>query len=307
MPQIYKQSYSEFRPDEYIYAKSKEEVIAILKQYGESARIVGAGITLHEMAVLGFLPHVKKLIDLRNLGLEYVRVEGAQVRIGASTRLREIASNDFFRKDPAFQTVSEAIDSIPLQVANAATLGGNLCSAVPILSMPPVLMALDAELVLTGSKGDRVISINEFYLDYLLTSIQPDEFLSEVRIPTREQAGRNKRASTYLAEKVVAVDYPTLSLTAALSIDKDSKFEEVRIAVGSAGRIPTRLPNTEKSLQGKKFENSTLDKASESAAKEIDPSADLRASPEYRRTLVSYLLKQAVHKCASKIGSGGPR
>jgi CO/xanthine dehydrogenase FAD-binding subunit len=306
MPQIYKQSYSEFRPDEYIYAQSKEEVIANLKKYGESARIVGAGITLHEMAVLGFLPHVKKLIDLRNLRLEYVRVEAGQMKIGASTRLREIASNDFFRNNSAFHTVSEAIDTIPLQVANAATLGGNLCSAVPIVSMPPVLMTLDAELVLTGSNGDRVISVNDFYLDYLLTSIQPDEFLSEVRI-RETQPGRSKRASTYLAEKVVAVDYPTVSISAALSIDKDSKFEEVRIAVGSAARIPTRLPSTEKSLQGKKFENSTLEKASETAAKEVDPSADLRASPEYRRTLVGYLLKQAVQKCASKIGTGGPR
>jgi aerobic carbon-monoxide dehydrogenase medium subunit len=301
MPQTFKQPYSEFRPDEYIYAKSKEEVISILKQHGESAKIVGAGITLHEMAVLGFLPHVKKLIDLRNLKLEYVRVEGGQVKIGASTKLRDMASNDLFRKDPTFQAVSDAVDSIPLQVANAATLGGNLCSAVPILSMPPVLMIFDSQLVLTGPQGDRLVPIDGFYEDYLLTSLHPDEFLSEVRIPLK-QVGGGKRASIYLAEKVVAVDYPTLSIATSLSISKDSKFEEIRVAVGSAGRVPARLVNTEKALQGKKYEPGTVDKACDVASKEIDPSEDLRASPEYRRTLVKYLLKQALGNSVKRTG-----
>ncbi len=302
MPEIYKQSYSEFRPDEYIYAKSKEEVVSILKQHGESAKVVGAGITIHEMAVIGFLPHVKKLIDIRNLGLNYVKVEAAQVRIGASATLRDMASNDFFRKDATYQTVSEAVDSIPLQVSNVATLGGNLCSAVPILSMPPVLMTLDSQLVLTGSQGDRVVPIDGFYEDYLLTNMHPDEFLSEVRIPLK-QTGGSKRASTYLSEKKVAVDYPTLSISVLVSINKDSKFDEIRVAVGSAAKVPARLTNTEKALQGKKYEVGTVEKACDAASKEIDPSGDLRASPEYRRTLVKYLLKQALGNCVKKTGA----
>jgi aerobic carbon-monoxide dehydrogenase medium subunit len=303
MPQVYNQSYSEFRPDEYIYAKNKDEVISILKQHGESAKIVGAGITIHEMAVLGFLPHVKKLIDLRNLGLDYVKIEAAQARIGASTKLRDVASNDLFRKDTAYQTIGDAVDSIPLQVANVATLGGNLCSAVPILSMPPVLMTLNAQLVLVGPKGERVVPIDGFYEDYLLTNLHPDEFLYEVRIPLKP-AGASKRASTYLAEKVVAVDYPTLSISVYLSIAQDSKFDEMRVAVGSAGKVPTRLPETEKALQGKKFEAGTVDKACDVASEEIDPSEDLRASPEYRRTLLKYLLKQAISNCVKKTAGG---
>ena len=180
MLQIYNQPYLRVSTRRVnIYAKNKEEVVSILKQHGEAAKIVGAGITLHEMAVLGFLPHVKKLIDLRNLGLDYVKIDGAQIKVGASTKLRDMASNDFFRKETALQTVGEAVDSIPLQVANAATLGGNLCSAVPIVSMPPVLMSLDTQLVLTGSGGDRVIPLEMFYEDYLLTNLRPDEFLSE--------------------------------------------------------------------------------------------------------------------------------
>jgi carbon-monoxide dehydrogenase medium subunit len=304
MPLIYNQPYHEFRPEEYIYAKNKEEVVSILKQYGESAKVVGAGITIHEMAVLGFLPHVKKLIDLRNLGLDYVKMNQDEIKIGASAKLRDISMNDIFRSDTAFQAVTEAIDSIPLQVANAATLGGNLCSGVPILSMPPVLMIFDAQLVLTGSQGDRLVPIRSFYEDYLLTSLRPDEFLSEVRIPL-EKSSVNKRVSTYLAEKTVAVDYPTLSISTYVSFGKDSKSEEIRIAIGSGGRVPLRLIDTEKALRGKKLDTGTVEKACGIASDEIDPSIDLRASPEYRRILVKYLLKQSLANCMRKGAVGG--
>ncbi len=299
MPRVYVKPYSEFRPDEYIRAKSKEEVVSLLKQYGEAARVVGAGITIHEMGVLGFLPQVKKLIDVRAVGLDYVTVSGQWIKVGGSTTMGNLAEHEIFRNQPIYQTVSEAVDSFPLQVANAATIAGNICSAVPIVSMPPVLMTLDAQVVLLGSSGERTLPVEGLYEDYLITKIKPDEFLTEVQIPLREGKG----ASVYVAEKTVAADYPTVSLSASVFMDDGGKVRDCRIAVGSVGRTARRLPEAEKVLRGAKMEAQSYARAGEAAAKEIDPSADLRASHEYRRVLTKYLTKKALGRVAAKLGA----
>jgi len=298
MPRVYVKPYSEFRPDEYIRARSKEEVVSLLKQYGEAARVVGAGITIHEMGVLGFLPQVKKLIDVRAVGLDYITVSGQWIKVGGSTTVGNMADHEIFRNQPIYQAVSEAADTFPLQVANAATLAGNICSAVPIVSIPPVLMALDAQVILLGSSGERILPVEGLYEDYLITKMKPDEFLTEVQIPVKEGRG----ASVYLAEKTVAADYPTVSMSVSVFLDDSGKVKDCRIAVGSVGRTARRLPEAEKTLRGEKMEKQSYAKAGEAAAKEIDPSADLRASHEYRRVLTKYLTKKALESVANKLG-----
>ncbi len=298
MPRVYVKPYSEFRPDEYIRAKSKEEVVALLKQHGEAARVVGAGITIHEMGVLGFLPQVKKLIDVRGVGLDYVTVSGQWIKVGGSTTVSNMADHEIFRNQPVYQAVSEAADSFPLQVANAATIAGNICSAVPIVSMPPVLMALGAQVLLLGSSGERTLPVEGLYEDYLITRMKPDEFLTEIQIPVHEGRG----ASSYVAEKTVAADYPTVSVSASVFLDDGGRVKDCRIAVGSVGRTARRLPEAEKALRGAKMEPPSYAKAGEAAAKEIDPSADLRASHEYRRVLTKYLTKKALGRVAEKLG-----
>jgi len=298
MPRVYTKPYSEFRPDEYIRAKSKEEVVGLLKQYGESARVVGAGITIHEMGVLGFLPQVKKLIDVRDVGLDYIAMDSQWIRVGGSTTVSKMGGHDVFRNQIYYQVVSDAVDTFPVQVANAATLAGNICSAVPIVSMPPVLMTLDAQVVLASSSGERTLPVEGLYEDYLITKIRPDEFLTEVRIPVRQVNG----ASTYVAEKTVAADYPTVSLSVSVSMDNDGKVKDCRLAVGSVGRIATRLPEAEKTLRGSRLEEQSYQRVGEAAAKEIDPSADLRASHDYRRVLTRYVTKKALANVSRKLG-----
>jgi len=298
MPRVYVKPYSEFRPDEYIRAKSREEVVSLLKQHGEAARVVGAGITIHEMGVLGFLPQVKKLIDVRGLGLDYVTVGGQWIKVGGSTTVANMADHEVFRNQPIYQTVSEAADSFPMQVANAATIAGNICSAVPIVSMPPVLMTLDAQVVLLGGSGERTLRVEDLYEDYLITKMRPDEFMTEVQIPIHEGIG----ASSYVAEKTVAADYPTVSLSASVFLDGSGGVKDCRIAVGSVGRTARRLPDAEKALRGAKMEPQSYAKAGDAAAKEIDPSADLRASHEYRRILTKFLTKRALGRVGEKLG-----
>jgi carbon-monoxide dehydrogenase medium subunit len=298
MTRVYVKPYSEFRPDEYIRAKSKDEVVALLKRYGEAARVVGAGITIHEMGVLGFLPQVKKLIDVKGVGLDYITADSQWIKVGASTTVASMSEHTIFRNQPYYQVVSEAVDTFPVQIANAATIAGNICSAVPIVSMPPVLMTLDAQVVLAGSAGERILPVEGLYEDYLITKIRPDEFLTEVQIPVRQGRG----ASTYVAEKTVAADYPTVSLSVSVSVDDGGKVKDCRIAVGSVGRIARRLPEAEKVLRGAKLEEQVYQKVGGAAAKEIDPSADLRASHEYRRVLTKYLSKKALAIVSKKLG-----
>ena len=103
-------------------------------------------------------------------------------RIGATTRLCDIRDHDLFRVDSPYAAVGEAARILPIQVVELGTIGGNICAGLPILNFPPVIIALNAELRVLGPDGQRSIPADEFYMDYFLTGLQPNEFLAEINL-----------------------------------------------------------------------------------------------------------------------------
>lgn len=99
MTEVYRFPAVAFRPDDYLTPKTVEDVVSILKEHGEEARIIGAGITLHELGVMGMLSGVKKLVDIQQLGLDYIESSGDLTKLGASTPIFKIRDHDLFKRD----------------------------------------------------------------------------------------------------------------------------------------------------------------------------------------------------------------
>ena len=296
MREIYRFPSVAFRPDEYLRAKTTDEVVAFLKKHGEEARIVGGGVTLHELGAMGLLSRVTKLVDIQQLGLDYVKVESGTIRIGASTPIRHIVDNDLFKREAGLRAIAEAADFVPIQVVNVATIAGAVCTGLLILSLPPALLAADAKLKCLSSEGERILPLDDFYVDYFLTELKGDEFVTEVQIP-RPGA---RVGSAFKYEKLLAVDYPIGSVAVRVSLDERGKCQECRVATGSLGRIPTRVKKVEEVLARTSVDEDTIEKASAVLSKEIEAVSDLRASADYRRRLAGLLFKEAARMAVSR-------
>jgi carbon-monoxide dehydrogenase medium subunit len=288
-----------FKPDEYIKVRTVEEVTTLLQEHGEKAAIIAGGTELHQLAEGGMIPQVKKLIDIERLDLSYIESGEEGIRIGATTSLHNIMDYSLFQKEGAYTGLHEASKILPIQVLGLGTIGGNICSGLPILNFPSVVSMLDAELKTISSDGKGSIQAKDFFIDYFLTALQPNEFLTEIRIPRLP----DRTGSVFLPFKLLAVDFPTASIAARVTLGEDETCEDVRMVFGSLGRIPFRAKRAEGKLKGKKLEDKTIGEAAKAVLKEIDPISDLRGSADYKKELSRVLTEQALVK-AKKRASG---
>jgi len=280
----------DFKPDEYIKVRTVEEVANLLQEHGEEAAIVAGGTELHELAARGMIPRVKKLIDIERLDLDYIEDREEGIKIGAATTLRHIRDYPLFKKDGPYTALNEATKTLPAQILGLGTIGGNLCAGLPILNFPSVISMLDAELKVFSAEGENSIPANEFFIDYFLTALQPNEFVTEIHIPRLPEL----TCSVFHAFKILTVDFPTVSVALRVTLACNEICEDARIVCGSVGRIPFRAKNAENVLNGKRLKEKVIKRAAETVPGEIEPISDLRASAEYRKELSKVLTEQAL-------------
>jgi CO/xanthine dehydrogenase FAD-binding subunit len=286
-----------FRPNEYFKAQNEDEVLEILVEHGEEAALIAGGTVFHELVAKGMVPQVKKLVDISGLNLSYIRTEGNSVRIGATTRLCDIRDHDLFRADSPYAAVGEAARILPIQVVELGTIGGNICAGLPILNFPPVIIALNAELRVLGPNGQRSIPADEFYMDYFLTGLQPNEFLAEIRIPELP----DRTATVFQASKILSLDYPTISAATRLTLDADMICQDLGIVFGSVGRIPVRVTKAEDRFRGQKLDDQRIRQVAEVIPTEIEPISDLRATAEYRKEMSKVLAEDTLVRASERI------
>ena len=184
-------------------------------------------------------------------------------------------------------------------VRNMATIGGNLAHADPANDHPATMLALRASVVAQGSKGERVIPIDDFFLDTFTTALRPDEILIEIRIP--KPAARSGGAYLKLERKVG--DFATAAVATQLTLGANGACEQVGIGLTNVGLTPIKATKAEAALKGKTPDEAALKRAAELAAEASEPSADLRGSVEYKKDLVRILTARALRKAVERAGS----
>jgi len=270
---------------EYFAPKTLKEALALLDKYQDDCKVICGGQSLLVLMRQGLVapPY---MVDIKGIAeLSYIRDEKDGLKIGATTTHRAIEKSAVIKKKyPVLAKMETRLASI--QTRNWGTIGGNICHADPAGDPLPVLIALDATLTMTGSKGRRSMPAEDFCLDYFETALKPGELLTEIALPIVPA----NTGTAYYKFNVIETDLATVSVAATVTLGTGDSCQDIRIALGASAPTPIRPKKTEAILKGKKITDALLAKAGEAAAAEAEPISDIYASEEYRRELIKVLV-----------------
>jgi len=282
---------------EYLRPKTLPEAISLLQQYGDDAKILSGGQSLIPMMKLR-LARPGYLVDINRItGLSHIKEEGGYLKIGGLTREAELEASPLVRaKYPIIIDTAHVIADP--QVRNLATVAGNLAHGDPANDHPATMMALGAQVVATGAKGERVIPIEDFFLTLFSTALQHEEILTEIRIPIPPP----RSGGAYLKLERKVGDFATAAVAVQLTLDDKGACQNVGIGLTNVGPTPVKARKAEDFLRGKKLDEANIAQAAQLAADESDPSADLRGPVEYKKGLVKELAKRALTRALQRSG-----
>jgi aerobic carbon-monoxide dehydrogenase medium subunit len=284
---------------EYYAPTTVEEAIGLLSQLGPEAKILSGGMSLIPLMRLR-LAAPRYLIDINRIsGLAYIKEADGFLRIGALTREAELESSDLLRSRYPLLVETASVIGDPV-VRNRATVGGNLAHGDPANDHPATMMALAAEVVATGPKGERKIPIASFFTGFYATALDPDEILTEINIPIPPP----RSGGTYVKLERKVGDFATAGVAAQLTLSHGDACEQVRIGLTNVGPVPIEARRAEEVMRGKKMEPEVVRQAAQLAAEESQPNPDLRGSAEYKRDLVRVLTIRALNRALEQARRG---
>ncbi len=268
-------------PFEYARATSVDDAISLLSS-SDGAKLLAGGHSLVPAMRLR-VARPKMLVDIGRLrDLSYVREEGDGVAIGALTRHHDVAASELLRAlCPIVATAAEQIGDP--QVRHMGTIGGSVAHADPAGDMPSVLLALDAQFVVSGTGGIRTIEARDLFTSLFETSLLPDEVLTEIRVPRATSGWSfvkfNRRAQDWALVGVAAVATPS----------------GAQVALSNMGLTPIRAGGVEEEL----IRAADPARAAERASEGTSPPSDAFASDGYRRRVVEVLVRRALEETLS--------
>jgi carbon-monoxide dehydrogenase medium subunit len=285
---------------EYFAPKTVDEALSLLSQYKGEAKIIAGGQSILVVMKRGLLS-TEYLVDIKGIeALDYIKYdEGEGLRIGALTMHRAIEKSPVIQKH--FRVLSDMEQNLAtIQTRNWGTIGGNLCHGDPAGDPAPVLIALNAKLKLARLGGERIIEVEEFSKDYLEVALEPDEMLTEIRVPTP----LSHVGTAYEKLMVMKGDMGVVGAAVSITLSPgDGVCKDARIALGNCASIPLRAREAEKKLIGKKLNDSLLIEAGEVASTEASPPVDVHGSTEYRREMVKVFVRRAATKALERAKS----
>jgi carbon-monoxide dehydrogenase medium subunit len=280
---------------EYHAPVSLGEATALLARLGEDAKVLSGGQSLIPLMKLRLSspPHV---VDINGIpGLAGIREADGVLRIGALTREADLEESELVRtRYPLLHETTKVIAD-PL-VRNLATVGGNLAHGDPANDHPATMLALGAEVVATGPRGERRIPIASFFTGPFATALEPAEILVEIRVPV--PAARTGGAYVKLERKVG--DFATAAVAVQLTLAPDDTCAQVGIGLTNVGLTPIKATQAESALKGKRPDDAAIARAAKLAAEAAQPAEDLRGSVEYKRDLVRVLTARALRRAIQR-------
>jgi len=284
---------------DYHRAATLDEAIGLLTRYGAEARVLAGGMSLLPTLKLrlGSFGH---LVDISRIaGLEYIKEDKGVVRIGAGTRQATLERSELIKSK--YGVLADAVPLIadPL-VRNRGTIGGNVANGDPANDEPAIMIALGAELVARGPKGERSIPASRFYKDLFVTDLKADEILVELRLPLPPP----RSGSAYRKLKRKTGDYAAAAVAVQLTLDSKGAVERCAIGLTNVAPTPLQAVEAEKYLAGKTPDEKNINEAAKLAAKAARPSGDRRGSVEYKtemtRVLAGRALKAALERARNQ-------
>lgn len=281
---------------EYFAPKNVDKALQLLDKYGDDCKILAGGHSLIPVMKLR-LAAPAVVVDLGKIKkLDYIKVDNGVIAIGAMTTHATIASSPKIKKNcPLLRKCAEQIGD--QQVRNRGTLGGSVVHADPAADWPAAMLALNAEIVLRSSSGERVVKAADFFVDMLTTDVKPGELVTEIRIAVPAQP----KAGAYVKAPQAASGFAVVGVAAQL-IMNEGRCSEVSIGVTGLAPKAYRAASVENALRGQPLDEATINAAIAKAdAEASDAMEDIHASGEYRRHLARVYAKRALLAAAAGV------
>jgi carbon-monoxide dehydrogenase medium subunit len=278
------------RDFDFLQPTTASEASRMLADLGDECRVMAGGTALmlvmrQRMLNPSHIISVQKIPELQGISWD----DTSGLRIGALSRHTDMAQSELVRQHHPMLAQMAAQVANP-QVRNQGTIGGNLCYGDPSTDPPGALMALGAQVILASARGERVLGMEDFALDYFSTAIAPDELVVAVRVPPAPDHTRAR----YTRFKRTAAEHRPLASVSAVAQLRQGVCTHARLVVGASVAVPHRLEKAEQFLEGRQLDADTIEQAAHLVAEGIEPISDLRGSADYRREMVRIIAKRTL-------------
>jgi carbon-monoxide dehydrogenase medium subunit len=279
---------------DYVVPRTLSEAVAELVKHGQEGKVLAGGHSLIPLMKLR-LSTPSFLVDIGRVpNLNYIREEDGHVAIGALTTHHDIEFSEAIKRKLPMLARAASLIGDP-QVRNLGTIGGAAAHADPFGDFPACLVALDAELKVVGSRGERSIAARDFFVDTFTSALEPDEIVREIRVATPAQGSNG----TYVKFSRRSQDWAIVAVAAQVTVS-GGNLSDVRVGLTGMGNKPIRASGVEQALRGKRADPEALRAAAEKAADGTDPTQDLNGSPDYRRHLAKVLTRRALEQLTTQ-------
>ena len=271
------------------------QAVSLLAEEGRTVIAGGTDLLVNPRYMVG----MHEVVDIRNLDLDYIRDENGWLHIGAGSTMRTVARHSTIQAlANGILARSAAVCGSP-NIRNMATLAGNVASALPSADTPPSLLALDAQVVLVGLQGERIVPLESFFVGPA-KSIRDRELIRELRIPLdyfeKLKGGFYKIGRT-------SEDISMVNAAATLIIDNNT-ITTAHLVLGAVAPTPLRVKIAEEALNGQSPTEEAFQQAAELVFTEVRPISDQRASAEYRQRMSKVAALRALRQAAGLAQSG---
>jgi carbon-monoxide dehydrogenase medium subunit len=274
---------------ELFVPRTLDEAVGFLAAHAGSATPIAGGTDVMLEMRTGRV-RAEWLVDLSPLvSLAGVDLDEEQLRLGALTKIRALEVDlQLARRATALVEAARVLGSV--QIRTMATVGGNLCHATPSAEMPPALLVHDAVVEITGSDGERSLSLADLFAGPGRTTLEPGELLTAVRLRVPTSAA----GSCYLRQTVRwSMDLAGVGVAASMEVD-GAAVVQARVALGAVAPVPLSVPEAAEAVVGSALSPRTALEAGTRAAAACSPISDVRGSADYRRAVVSILVQRAL-------------
>jgi len=290
----------EFPGEKFFRPVSLTELFQLLSTTPEAKLIAGA--TEMGLEITKRFRKFSALISTEAVAeLKSVECRAHEWRIGAAVTLTEIGD----RLGQEFLMLADMLRVFgSRQIRNRATMGGNIVTASPIGDSAPVLLALDARVVLASSGGERTLAIEDFFTAYRKTALQSGEILKTIIIPRgATQPGLARKSAWFKVSKRREMDISTVAGAFVLDLDSENVIRHARLGYAGVAAMPVRAGKTEAALMGKIWDEATLRAVLPILRSEFAPISDVRGSAEYRTGLITGLLEKFYFDSAAGVAT----
>ena len=267
---------------DYVRAGSAAEAISLIGEHGEDAKFLAGGHSLLPLMKLR-LAQPTVLVDIgRVTDLSYINDGGDHIAIGALTRHMDVENSDLLHEHVPLLAHAASHVGDP-QVRHRGTIGGTIAHADPASDIPATTLALGATYVAQGPNGTREIAAGDFYHGFLTSALEPDEMITEIRVPKMNGAGWSFQKFNRRAQDWAIVGVAAWSGAAGSGV-----------GLVNMGSVPILATGVSDALAA----GASIDDAAEQANAQTDPQSDINASVEYRQHLARVLVKRALTEAA---------